>query len=154
MDAGADSGAGGLEGLYDGADNDLPDFFMMGNSNSSMTVAGNPGGLGDTRSATAAVMTQRKTTANPSGLGDDSVSLFDPLAAFGGEGKRGEDILASLGLPSELQDQEGGGRGVMVGGVREDDGGHGGDESFGADQSDWARMQKQFEDMNKSFLQE
>lgn len=78
--------------------------------------------------------------ATPAGGGDGGG--FDPLEDFGigGGGRADGDsataLLASLGLPAA-----GAGAGALDGGGS-------------ADQSEWALMQKQFEDMNKSFLQE
>lgn len=159
-DAGADSGAGGLEGLYDGGSTSasagdgggLPDFFKTGVApNMVASVAG--GGAG--------------------GSGNNASGLYDPLAGFSlGEDVDGQDddgaaLLASLGLDSggagEGQGQSEGdalqssaGAGGL--GQRGGEGGAGGKDSMSygraADQSEWARMQKQFEDMNKSFLQE
>lgn len=116
-DAGADSAAGGLDGLYGGGGSTggmpntdgLPDFFQTGRG----------GGGGD-------------------GGG------FDPLVDFGaggqgdGDGDGSAALFASLGLPV-----------AGTGAETLDGGGEG-----GADQSEWALMQRQFEDMNKSFLQE
>lgn len=138
-DAGADSGAGGLEGLYDGTENDdLPDFFKIA------SLGGDVG-----------VTTGGRETSSGGGLGDDSYSnsLFDPSPPFGDE-RVAKDLFASLGLPLASKPHGSGGR------LRVDapglglSGGDEGNVSFGADQSEWARMQKQFEDMNKSFLQE
>ena len=125
-DAGADSAAGGLDGLYgDGGgagavpDTDgLPEFFRTGGG----------GGGGDSGG-------------------------FDPLADFGaggqGDGDGAAALFASLGLPVA-----GAGSGTLDGSGEGGGGGGGGGDGGGADQSEWALMQRQFEDMNKSFLQE
>lgn len=125
-DAGADSLAGGLDGLYgDGVA--LPDFFNTGG-----------GGLGDPLEATPS-----------GGGGGGDGGGFGTLEDFGlGDGGQADGdsttaLLASLGLPAAGAAGEGAGAGTGA----LDGGGS-------VDQSEWALMQKQFEDMNKSFLQE
>lgn len=134
-------------------DNDLPDFFKMAMAS---------GGAGDSRSLTGSRTGQGADTGAGEGLNmadSKTNSLFDPLTAFGSDAADANDLLASLGLPLDVGGQKAadGARGSSAlgslgngssGGVGND-----GDGAFG-DQSDWARMQKQFEDMNKSFLQE
>lgn len=172
-EAGADGGAGGLDGLYDGADS-FPDFFQ---------------GLGSTGTGVGADADTSENTAiaarsqGAERLEGGSSSLLESLSAFGsrdGAGGATEteregrgDILASLALPpgGERQPQhptprekDGGGENdigrmrlqgssadVMAGGLGERSQDR---SSLGADKSEWARMQKQFEDMNKSFLRE
>jgi len=74
--------------------------------------------------------------------GGDGVG-FGPLEDFGlggggqADGESTTALLASLGLPAAGA----AGEGALDGGGS-------------ADQSEWALMQKQFEDMNKSFLEE
>lgn len=145
---GADSGAGGLEGLYDlsGGDDGLPDFFKTGvASNPTASRAGGVQGVG----------------VGEDGRGAEPSSLFDQLSSFslgGGQHDDGAALFASLGLQT-VGDQRrrggllsSGGDNAGVGSGALGDGERG---SFGdSDQSEWARMQKQFEDMNKSFLQE
>lgn len=188
-DAGADSGAGGLDGLLDPRDlAGLPDFFKT-DASSTLSATGNLSAGG--------------------GVGGGDSGLFDPLSSFDlrdeGQEDDGTDLLASLGLDRaidqsrreqqeqmqleererqeqqrhqreqlerekqehqrQLQEEErvedllsspSGGEGK--GGVDIVDGGvlagprH--DEFGGTEQSNWDRMQKQFEDMHKSFLQE
>lgn len=157
-DAGADGGAGGLDGLYAGPGGEtdgLADFFRLGTTAVAATGGGRREGVG--------------------GRGDRSSRLFDPLASFG-LGRQddadggGAALLASLGLQSagaqQGQGQLGGLQaGPGVAGVAPNNVGVGGGLqavegdaglSFGgaADDSEWALMQKQFEDMNKSFLRE
>lgn len=190
-DAGADSGAGGLDGLLDPRDlAGLPEFFKT-DAGSTLSATGN-------------------LSAGGGVVGGDS-SLFDPLSSFdlGDEGQEddGADLLATLGLDRaieqrrreqqeqrqleerehqeqqrhqrdrlerekqehqrQLQEEErvedllsspSGGEGKGGGGVDIGDGGvlvSSRDDDFGeTEQSDWDRMQKQFEDMHKSFLQE
>lgn len=128
-DAGADSAAGGLfDSAGDITNTDgLPDFFQTGGGGGG---GGNRGGL------------------------DSPSNLFDPLADFDlgkeagpgqGNGDAGNALLASLGLPVAGAGGEGQGTGAAVAAAS---------SVGGADQSEWALMQKQFEDMNKSFLQE
>lgn len=126
-DAGADSAAGGLfDSAGDITNTDgLPDFFQTGGGGGG---GGNRGGL------------------------DSPSNLFDPLADFDlggkggpgqGNGDAGNALLVSLGLPAA--GAGGGGEGTKTAAAA---------SVGGADQSEWALMQKQFEDMNKSFLQE
>lgn len=123
-----------------GADDDLPDFFKM-------SIAGSGDGM-TTRSG-------RGADGGAGGRRGDnlkSTSLLDALTVFEGDTSDPNGLFASLGLPLGGQSS---GAGTGLGGLS---GGGGGTEqdigSFGTHQSEWARMQKQFEDMNKSFLQE
>lgn len=173
-EAGADSAAGGLEALYDGT-GDFSDFFQL-------ELTGSNASKGTDSKQTEERMVAAPMKDTPTRLENDTTSLFQSLSAFragGGDGgagdvddDHGEDILASLGLPStsghkrqrqlrqekeegndrNLHRRDGGARGGILDGLRERERGEG--PSFDTEQSDWARMQKQFEDMNKSFLQE
>lgn len=129
-DAGADSaGGGGLDRLY-GVGGDIAGEAQNTDGLPAFFQTG--GGSGNP-------MALSPTGGDGIGGGGESGAL-EPLANFGnGEGT--DALLASLGLPAGLE-------GTGAGGVGSSGGGG------GADRSEWALMQKQFEDMNKSFLQE
>ncbi|CAM9681367.1 unnamed protein product, partial [Scytosiphon promiscuus] len=159
-DAGADSAAGGLDDLYgsitgetnnniNGINGDgLADFFQTGGN-------GTGGALGKPTEASSAG--GGGGGGNDSGGLDSPTGLYDQLASFGlgagegdaggkGGGDNGAALLASLGLPVMAGEAGQGASGAAFGGV--------GSGGSGADQSEWALMQKQFEDMNRSFLQD